>query len=187
MNAYDYDTMVQFVHEEDVKFIRLAFVDVFGVQKNISIMPGELERAFRDGISFDASSIEGFGDEVQSDLFLFPDPKTMSILPWRPSNGRVARMYCDIKYPDGRSFEKDSRLILKKAIAKARERQMMTVIRQRYHLMRPVIWISHRKIRARTSAVRFVLTLLIWVFARKLHIMRQDRDKMKWISDTAMR
>ena len=83
MNAYDYDTMVQFVHEEDVKFIRLAFVDVFGVQKNISIMPGELERAFRDGISFDASSIEGFGDEVQSDLFLFPDPKTMSILPWR--------------------------------------------------------------------------------------------------------
>ena len=125
MNAYDYDTMVQFVHEEDVKFIRLAFVDVFGVQKNISIMPGELERSFRDGISFDASSIEGFGDEVQSDLFLFPDPKTMSILPWRPSNGRVARMYCDIKYPDGRSFEKDSRLILKKAIAKARERQMM--------------------------------------------------------------
>lgn len=125
MNAYDYDTMVQFVREEDVKFIRLAFFDVFGVQKNISIMPSELERAFRDGISFDASSIAGFGDEVQSDLFLFPDPKTMAILPWRPSDGRVARMYCDIRYPDGRDFELDSRLILRNAIRKARDHKIM--------------------------------------------------------------
>ena len=119
MYSYDYEKVVNFVQEEDVKFIRLAFFDVFGVQKNISIMPDELERAFYDGISFDASSIQGFGDEVQSDLFLFPDPSTLSILPWRPSNGRVARMYCDIRYPDGTIFEKDSRLILKKAIAYA--------------------------------------------------------------------
>ena len=119
---YSYDKVVKFVHEEDVKFIRLAFFDVFGVQKNISIMPGELLRAFTDGISFDASAVVGFGDEVISDLFLYPDPETLSILPWRPANGRVARMYCDIRYPDGTLFEKDSRLILKNAVKYAKDR-----------------------------------------------------------------
>ena len=119
---YSYDKVVKFVHEEDVKFIRLAFFDVFGVQKNISIMPGELLRAFTDGISFDASAVAGFGDEVKSDLFLYPDPETLSILPWRPANGRVARMYCDIRYPDGTLFEKDSRLILKNAVKYAKDR-----------------------------------------------------------------
>lgn len=119
---YSYDKVVKFVHEEDVKFIRLAFFDVFGVQKNISIMPGELLRAFTDGISFDASAVVGFGDEVKSDLFLYPDPETLSILPWRPANGRVARMYCDIRYPDGTLFEKDSRLILKNAVKYAKDR-----------------------------------------------------------------
>lgn len=119
---YSYDKVVKFVHEEDVKFIRLAFFDVFGVQKNISIMPGELLRAFTDGISFDASAVAGFGDEVKSDLFLYPDPETLSILPWRPANGRVARMYCDIRYPDGTLFEKDSRLILKNAVKYAKEK-----------------------------------------------------------------
>ena len=116
------NVFVKFVHEEDVKFIRLAFFDVFGVQKNISIMPGELLRAFTDGISFDASAVAGFGDEVKSDLFLYPDPETLSILPWRPANGRVARMYCDIRYPDGTLFEKDSRLILKNAVKYAKDR-----------------------------------------------------------------
>ena len=83
MSAYEYEKVMDFVDEEDVKFIRLAFFDVFGIQKNISIMPGQLERAFREGISFDASAVEGFGDEVKSDLFLHPDPSTFSILPWR--------------------------------------------------------------------------------------------------------
>lgn len=119
---YSYDKVLTFVEEEDIKFVRLAFFDVFGIQKNISIMSDELERAFRDGISFDASAIDGFGDEVRSDLFLHPDPETLAILPWRPSHGRVARMYCDIRYPDGRLFEKDSRLILKNAVRTARMR-----------------------------------------------------------------
>ena len=122
MSAYEYEKVMDFVDEEDVKFIRLAFFDVFGIQKNISIMPGQLERAFREGISFDASAVEGFGDEVKSDLFLHPDPSTFSILPWRPSVGRVARMYCDIRYPDGTLYEKDSRYILKKAVEKAKEK-----------------------------------------------------------------
>ena len=108
---YSYQEVLDFVEQEDVKFIRLAFFDVFGTQKNVSIMPQELERAFREGISFDASAVAGFGDEVHSDLFLFPDPSTIAVLPWRPTNGRVVRMYCDIRTPDGALFEKDCRLL----------------------------------------------------------------------------
>lgn len=105
-----------FVRQEDVKFIRLAFCDVNGKQKNISIMPDELPRAFSDGISFDASAIKGFGDEVGSDLLLFPVPSTLNILPWRASHGNVIRMFCSMKYPDGTQFEKDSRMILQRAV-----------------------------------------------------------------------
>ena len=105
-----------FVRQEDVKFIRLAFCDMNGKQKNISIMPDELPRAFSDGISFDASAIKGFGDEVGSDLLLFPVPSTLNILPWRSSHGNVIRMFCSMKYPDGTQFEKDSRMILQRAV-----------------------------------------------------------------------
>lgn len=105
-----------FVSQEDVKFIRLAFCDVAGRQKNISILPNELERAFSDGISFDASAIRGFGDEEKSDLMLFPIPSTMNVLPWRTSHGKVIRMFCNVRHPDGTPFEADSRLILKRAI-----------------------------------------------------------------------
>ena len=105
-----------FVRQEDVKFIRLAFCDVNGKQKNISITPDELPRAFSDGISFDASAIKGFGDEVGSDLLLFPVPSTLNILPWRSSHGNVIRMLCSMKYPDGTQFEKDSRMILQRAV-----------------------------------------------------------------------
>lgn len=114
---YSIEEVLDYVREEDVKFIRLAFCDVFGTPKNISIPPAELENAFRYGISFDASAIAGFGDVRHSDLFLFPDPTTLSVLPWRPSHGRVVRMFCDIKQPDGSIFELDSRALLKKAIA----------------------------------------------------------------------
>lgn len=118
---YSYEDVMDYVEQEDVKFIRLAFCDVFGHQKNISIMAPELSRAFEYGISFDASAIEGFGDEERSDLFLFPESDTLELLPWRPSHGRVVRLYCSIKYPDGAPFEMDSRYILKKAEAAARE------------------------------------------------------------------
>lgn len=111
--------VMQYVEEEDVKFIRLAFCDVFGKQKNISIMPSELPRAFEYGIPIDASAVEGFGDEAHSDLILHPEADTLMPLPWRPEHGRVVRMYCNITYPDGRIFECDSRSILKKAIEEA--------------------------------------------------------------------
>ena len=116
---YSKQEVIQYVQEEDVKFIRLAFCDVFGRQKNISIMPQELPRAFEYGIAMDASSIAGFGDEVHSDLFLHPEPETLTVLPWRPEHGRVVRMFSSISYPDGRPFECDTRTLLKKAVAEA--------------------------------------------------------------------
>ena len=116
---YTAEEVMQYVTEEEVEFIRLAFCDVFGKQKNIAIMSGELERAFACGIAIDASAIGGFGGEVRSDLLLHPDPSTLIQLPWRPEQGKVARMFCDITYPDGRPFEGDTRHILKDAIAAA--------------------------------------------------------------------
>ena len=116
---YSKQEVMQYVQEEDVKFIRLAFCDVFGTQKNISIMPEELPRAFEYGIAIDASAIEGFGDETHSDLLLHPDADTLMPLPWRPEHGRVVRMFCTISYPDGRIFECDSRSILKQAVQDA--------------------------------------------------------------------
>lgn len=118
---YTQEDVLTFIEEENVKFIRLAFFDVFGIQKNISILSQELPRAFEEGISFDASAIAGFAHEGKSDLFLHPDPSTLCILPWRPVDGRVVRMYCDIRYPDGTLFESDSRQLLKKAIQTASE------------------------------------------------------------------
>ena len=118
---YSKEEVLQYVREEDVKFIRLAFCDVFGKQKNISIMPEELPRAFEYGIAFDASAIAGFGDETRCDLLLHPDPETLMLLPWRPEHGKVVRMFTSISYPDGTTFECDTRSLLKKAIEDAKK------------------------------------------------------------------
>ena len=112
--------VVQFIQENDVKFIRLAFCDIFGNQKNIAIMPTELERAFEQGIHFNAAALRGFLNVEASDLLLFPDPATLSVLPWRPAQGRVVRFYCDIRYPDGTPFEGDGRHLLREANRRAR-------------------------------------------------------------------
>ncbi len=112
--------VIQFIEENDVKFIRLAFCDIFGNQKNIAIMPTELPRAFEHGIHFNASSLRGFLNVDVSDLLLFPDPSTLSVLPWRPAQGRVVRFYCDIRYPDGTPFEGDGRHLLREASRRAR-------------------------------------------------------------------
>ena len=116
---YSKQEVLQYVVEEDVKFIRLAFCDVFGNQKNISIMPRELPRAFEYGIAFDASAIAGFGDEAHSDLLLHPQLETLSLLPWRPEHGKVVRMFSNVSHPDGSVFEADTRNFLIKACEKA--------------------------------------------------------------------
>lgn len=117
---YTESEVLDFVKEEDVRFVRLAFFDITGRQKNISIMAGELERAFRDGIAFDASAVKGFENPNRSDLFLHPEPATLAVLPWRPMTGKVIRLFCGIKYPDGTPYEYDSRYILQKAVEKAK-------------------------------------------------------------------
>ena len=119
MMKYSKEEVMQYVREEDVKFIRLTFCDVFGRQKNISIMPQELPRAFEHGIAFDASAIAGFGDETYSDLLLWPEAESLIQLPWRPEHGKVVRMFASVSYPDGRPFPCDTRSFLKKAVADA--------------------------------------------------------------------
>ena len=119
--SYSEKEVMQYCAEEDVKFIRLAFCDVFGVQKNISVMPSQLPKVFKHGIAIDASAIEGFGQEGRSDLFLYPDPSTLTVLPWRPEHGRVVRMFCRICNPDKTTFINDTRSILVKAVADAKE------------------------------------------------------------------
>ena len=118
---YSMDEVMQYVKEEDVKFIRLWFCDVFGKQKNISIMPDELPRAFTYGIAFDASAISGFGDEAHSDLLLHPEPDTLKPLPWRPENGRVMQMAANITYPDNTPFECDTRNLTRIAMDDAKK------------------------------------------------------------------
>ncbi|MBO4560320.1 MAG: glutamine synthetase [Lachnospiraceae bacterium] len=118
---YTKDEVLQYVKQENVWFIRLAFCDVFGKLKNIAILPSELDRAFEYGIAIDASAIAGFGGDVRSDLFLYPDPSTLTSLPWRSEDGGVVRMFCTVKYPDGRVLESDSRSLLEKAVADAKK------------------------------------------------------------------
>ena len=112
--SYNQAGALRFIEENDVKFVRLQFCDILGNLKNISISPRQLSRAFDEGIAFDASSIKGFSDIEDSELFLFPDPSTLRILPWRPQHGKVARIFCDIRKADGSLFIGDSRNILKK-------------------------------------------------------------------------
>lgn len=119
---YEKQEVLQYISEEDVKFIRLAFCDVFGRQKNISVMPCELERAFCEGVPLDASEIDGFDSPDGSDVYLHPDPDTLTVLPWRPEHGRVVRMFCTVSGKNGAEFENDPRTILKKAIKAAQDK-----------------------------------------------------------------
>ncbi len=107
------------VQDEDVEFIRLQFTDIFGNLKNVAITSSQLERALNNECMFDGSSIEGFTRIEESDMYLHPDCNTMEIFPWRPQQGKVARLICDIYNADNTPFAGDPRLVLKKAVARA--------------------------------------------------------------------
>lgn len=111
---YSVQDVLDFVAENDVKFVKLSFCDIFGNLRNISVLAAELKKAFKSGIPFDASVVKGFDTAVDGDLLLIPDPSTLFVLPWRPQFGRVIRLFCDIKKPDGTDFVSDSRQILRK-------------------------------------------------------------------------
>ena len=118
---YTVEDVLKYVEEEDAKFIRLAFCDAFGVQKNISVMPGELKKAFEDGAPICAKEIAGFRGSPYAKLYLKPDPSTLAVLPWRPDSGRVLRMFCDVYTANGEEILSSTRNVLKKAVDAAKE------------------------------------------------------------------
>lgn len=121
MNRSEQELMA-YIEEEDVKFIRLTFCDIYGVQKNISIQPGELPRAFDKGIGIDASYILGFGGDYGKDIWLHPETDTISVLPWRPEHGKVVRMFCTLTDADGAPVDSDTRSLLRKAVRYAQSK-----------------------------------------------------------------
>ena len=119
MSKYTKQDIIRMVEEEDVEFIRLQFTDMFGTLKNVAITSSQLEKALDNGCMFDGSSIEGFVRIEESDMYLYPDLDTFVIFPWRPQQGKVARIICDVYTSDRKPFEGDPRYMLKQAVADA--------------------------------------------------------------------
>jgi glutamine synthetase len=118
---YTKNDILRLVEEEDVEFIRLQFTDIFGTLKNVAITASQLEKALDNKFMFDASSIPDFAGIEESDMYLYPDLNTFVIFPWRPQQGKVARLICDIYKPDGTPFEGDPRYILKQVLEEAKD------------------------------------------------------------------
>lgn len=118
---YSREDIINLVEEEDVEFIRLQFTDIFGSLKNVAVTSAQLEKALDNECTFDASSITGFAGVEESDMYLHPDYGTLEIFPWRPQQGKVARLICDVYRPDRQPFAGDPRYVLKRALAEAEE------------------------------------------------------------------
>lgn len=121
MKNYTREDILRIVEEEDVEFIRLQFSDMFGNLKNIAVTANQLEKALDNRCMFDGSAIDGFVSIEESDMCLHPDLSTLAIFPWRPQQGKVARLICDVYHPDGRPFAGDPRQVLKRAVKEAEE------------------------------------------------------------------
>jgi glutamine synthetase len=118
----DVKDVLNFVKERNVKFIRLWFSDIHGMLKSFAVPEEELQYAFEEGMGFDGSSIKGFARIDESDMIARPDPSTFSLLPWRPGEKAVAKMFCDIYEPDGTPYKGDPRYVLKRNLEKAKEK-----------------------------------------------------------------
>ena len=119
MKNYSREDIIRIVEEEDVEFIRLQFTDMFGMLKNVALTASQLERALDNQCMFDGSAIDGFVRIEESDMYLYPDYNTFEIFPWRPQQGKVARLICDVYRPNGEPFEGDPRYVLKKVLKEA--------------------------------------------------------------------
>lgn len=119
MKNYSREDIIRIVEEEDVEFIRLQFTDIFGMLKNVALTASQLERALDNQCMFDGSAIDGFVRIEESDMYLYPDYNTFEIFPWRPQQGKVARLICDVYRPNGEPFEGDPRYVLKKVLKEA--------------------------------------------------------------------
>ncbi|WP_297288514.1 glutamine synthetase family protein, partial [uncultured Flavonifractor sp.] len=115
------EDIIRMVRDEDIKFIRLQFTDIFGQLKNVAITASQIEKAVNNQCMFDGSSIEGFVRIDESDQYLFPDLKSYRVFPWQPHHGKVARLICDVHNTDGSPFAGDPRYVLKRVIQKARD------------------------------------------------------------------
>ena len=121
MSRYTKQDIIRMIQDNDVEFIRLQFTDIFGTLKNVAITASQIERALKNECMFDGSAIEGFVRIEESDMYLHPDLDTFQIFPWRPQQGKVARLICDVYRPNGEPFEGDPRYILKKVIKQAED------------------------------------------------------------------
>ncbi|MFV0527826.1 MAG: type I glutamate--ammonia ligase [Lachnospiraceae bacterium] len=119
MGKYTKKDVLELIEEEDVEFIRLQFTDIFGVFKNIAITASQMEKVLDCEFMFDCSSIAGFNNEELTDMYLYPDIDTFEIFPWRPQQGKVARLICNLYYSDRTPLETDPRYILRKVLKDA--------------------------------------------------------------------
>ena len=119
--SYTKEDILRIVEEEEIEFIRMQFVDIFGQLKNVAITASQTGKALNNQIMFDGSSIEGFTRVNESDQYLFPDRSSFAIFPWRPAQGRVARLICDVYDTDGTPFVGDPRGVLRRVVRKARD------------------------------------------------------------------
>lgn len=117
----DAKDVLELCKKYDVRFVRFWFVDILGQLKSFAIHVDELEAAFSEGMGFDGSSIKGFARIEESDMVAIPDPTTFTLLPWRPKEKAVARMFCDIYNPDGTPYQGDPRYALKRALDKMKK------------------------------------------------------------------
>lgn len=121
MHNYTRKDILELVEDEDVGFIRLQFTDIYGTMKNMAVTVSQLKKAMNNECMFDASPIRDFPGEEESDLYLYPDLRTFEIFPWRPQQGKVARLICDIHRPNGTPCESDPRQVLKRVLAQAED------------------------------------------------------------------
>ena len=110
------DDVKAFVDDRDIRFVRLWFTDILGQLKSFSINAEELDDAFEGGMGFDGSSITGFNAIEESDMIAMPDPSTFAVLPWRPEDRGVARMFCDVVTPSREPYEGDTRQVLRRTL-----------------------------------------------------------------------
>ena len=114
MNDYNMEDVLRLLEDEDVEFIKLQFTDLHGTLKNIAVTAGKIASVLENGCRFDLSATDGIPRITDSERILVPDYSTFEILPWRPQQGKVARLLCDICRPDGTPSDGSPRYILKK-------------------------------------------------------------------------
>lgn len=116
------EDVLRLVDEAGIRYIRLCFTDILGKIKGMSITRSEFEQVLEEGQGFDGSSVEGFARIDESDLMAIPDPLTFRIIPWEIAGEKIAMMFCDIQNPDGTPYEGDPRWVLKRQLAKLKDK-----------------------------------------------------------------